>query len=38
MEVPAREERNGYGVGEEQLWCWRVTVMVLESNGDGVGE
>jgi hypothetical protein len=22
----------------ESLWCWRATVMVLESNGYGVGE
>jgi hypothetical protein len=22
-------ESNGYGVGKERLWCWRVTVMVF---------
>jgi hypothetical protein len=30
-------ESNGYGVRESRLWCKRVTVMVLESNGYGVG-
>jgi hypothetical protein len=29
---------NGYGVREQQLWCQRVTVMVLESDGCGVRE
>jgi hypothetical protein len=26
-------EGNGYGVGEYYLWCQRVTLMVLQSNG-----
>jgi hypothetical protein len=29
---------NGYGVTEEQLWCYRVTVMVLQRNSYGVTE
>ena len=28
-------ESNGYGVREERLWCYRVTIIVLESNGYG---
>jgi hypothetical protein len=26
-------ENSDYGVREQRLWCLRVTVMVLESNG-----
>jgi hypothetical protein len=29
-------ESNGHGVQEEQLWCCRVTLMVLESDGYSV--
>jgi hypothetical protein len=28
-------ESSGYGVGEKQPWCWRVRVMVLESESNG---
>jgi hypothetical protein len=31
-------ESNGDGVREKRLWCQRVTVMVLQSNGYGVTE
>jgi hypothetical protein len=31
-------ESNGYVVRELWLWCQRVTVMVLDSNGYGVEE
>jgi hypothetical protein len=31
-------QSDGYVVTEEGLWCYRVTVMVLQSNGHGVGE
>jgi hypothetical protein len=31
-------ESDGYGVGESRLWCQRVTVMALDSDGGGVGE
>jgi hypothetical protein len=30
-------QNKGYGVTELRLWCYRVTVMVLQSN-DGVIE
>jgi hypothetical protein len=29
-------ESNGCHVEDIHLWCWRVAVMVLESNGYGV--
>jgi hypothetical protein len=29
-------ESHGYGVKESRLWYWRVTVMVLKSDVDGV--
>jgi hypothetical protein len=28
---------HGHGVTEKRLWCYRVTVMVLQSNGYGTG-
>jgi hypothetical protein len=31
-------ESKSYGVGELRSWCWRVTVMALESNGHSVEE
>jgi hypothetical protein len=31
-------ENKSYGVGELRLWCWRVTIMWLKSDGCGVGE
>jgi hypothetical protein len=31
-------ESDGYGVKEWQLWCKRVTLVVLESDGYGVRE
>jgi hypothetical protein len=37
-QAPGSQESNGYGVKKLRLWCWRVTVMVLESYACGVGE
>jgi hypothetical protein len=36
--TPTVLQSNGYGVAKERLWCYRVTVMVLQSSGHGAAE